>query len=52
MNVIEIFCHVDDFCQIFEKFWRDFLLKSNVQKKNRPTSLALSEMITSIISFL
>jgi hypothetical protein len=47
----ELFCSVDDFCQIFEPQWQKQLLGHNLQLRNRQRSLRLSEMMTILIGF-
>ena len=47
----ELFCSVDDFCQIFEPQWQKQLLGHNLQIRKRERSLSLSEIMTILISF-
>lgn len=47
----ELFCCVDDFCQVFEVQWQRQLLSHGLQQRNRPRSLCLSEMMTILIGF-
>ena len=47
----ELFCHVDDFCQVFEPQWQRHLLTHNVTVRRRQRSLALSEVMTILIGF-
>ncbi|CAA9397313.1 Mobile element protein [uncultured Leptolyngbya sp.] len=47
----ELFCSVDDFCRSFEPQWKQQLLGSGLQLRNRPRSLSLSEIMTILISF-
>jgi hypothetical protein len=47
----ELFCSVDDFCQGFEGQWKQQLLGSGIQLRNRPRSLSLSEIMTISIAF-
>jgi len=49
--ITHIFCHIDDFCQIFEKKWNKILLRSKQQSRVRSSSLSMSEMMTIIICF-
>ena len=46
-----LFCHVDDFCQIFEPQWQQHLLSSKKKRRHRPRSLSLSEIMTILIAF-
>ena len=47
----ELFCHVDDFCQVFEPQWQQQLLSDGLAKRRRCRSLALSEIMTILVSF-
>ena len=51
MDVIELFCEIDDFCLIFEAQWKQTLLSSNSQKKEKKCRLSLSEVMTIIVHF-
>lgn len=46
-----LFCHVDDFCQVFEVQWRKKLLTNGGIRRNRKRSLCLSEIITILVAF-
>lgn len=52
-KIIEIFCHVDDFCKKFEKAKEGFVLPRDTDKKtrNKPCKLSDSEVITILIYF-
>lgn len=47
----ELFCSVDDFCQGFEGQWKQQLLRSGLQLRNRPRGLSPSEIMTISIAF-
>jgi hypothetical protein len=51
MNILPIFCDVDDFCLIFEPLWHRRLLQSGTTRRNKPSALALSEVMTILILF-
>jgi len=51
MSVLELFCHVDDFCRSFEPKWHTRCLASGAQRRNRARELALSEIMTILILF-
>ena len=51
ISLENLFCHVDDFCQIFEPRWRHHLLSHNVKPRQRQRSLVLSEIMTILIGF-
>jgi hypothetical protein len=46
-----LFCHVDDFCQIFEPKWHSLLLGNGLQQRQRQRSLCMSEIMTILITF-
>lgn len=50
-SVVELFCHVDDFCQVFEPHWHHFLLHSGRRNRRRARRLCLSEIMTILIHF-
>ena len=51
MDLVELFCDVDDFCQSFEPIWHQHLLKNTGKKRQKPCRLSLSEIMTIIIAF-
>ena len=51
MSLIELFCHVDDFCQVFEPEWQRQRLASGVVCRQRTRRLCLSEIMTILILF-
>jgi hypothetical protein len=51
MSVLELFCHVDDFCRAFEPKWHAQCLTSDSKRRNRARELALSEIMTILILF-
>jgi hypothetical protein len=46
-----LFCHIDDFCQVFEPQWQSRLLSTGVKRRGRARSLSLSEIMTILVSF-
>ena len=50
-SVEELFCSVDDFCQVFERQWQSKLISHNLQVRKRKRSLCLSEVMTILIGF-
>lgn len=46
-----MFCEVDNFCQRFESRWNEQLLQSPAKRRNCPSTLALSEVMTIVIAF-
>lgn len=51
MSVLELFCAVDDFCQLFEPAWHTHCLSSGTKQRNRAHDLTLSERMTILILF-
>lgn len=51
MSLLELFCHVDDFCQQFEPSWQRQLLPAGTIKRVKATQLSTSEIMTIIIHF-
>ncbi len=51
LSLEDLFCSVDDFCQIFEPRWEQQLLSHNLRKRKRSRTLCLSEIMTIVISF-
>lgn len=51
MELLELFCDVDDFCQAFVPQWRQRLLQNQVIKRVREPGLSLSERMTIMIHF-
>ena len=51
LSLEDLFCSVDDFCQGFEGQWKQHLLGSGLQMRNRPRRLSLSEVMTILIAF-
>ena len=51
MNLVELFCHVDDFCQAFEGAWIRHQLTTGHRRRRRAGHLCLSEIMTLLIWF-
>lgn len=51
MDILVLFCDLDDFCRRFEPVWRQRLLGSGAKKRNRLSGLALSEVMTLLVWF-
>lgn len=51
MSLLELFCHVDDFCQAFAPKWQQMLLGQGLRQRRREAKLSLSEQMTIIIHF-
>jgi hypothetical protein len=51
MDILPLFCDIDDFCQFFEPAWRRRLLASGSCRRHKPGSLSLSEVMTILVLF-
>lgn len=51
MSLLELFCHVDDFCQTFEPQWQRTQVAQGTRRRNRPGQLSTSEIMTIVIHF-
>jgi transposase len=51
MDILPLFCDIDDFCRLFEPAWRRRLLTSGKCRRNKPGALALSEVMTILVLF-
>jgi Transposase DDE domain len=51
MDILSVFCHIDDFCRRFEPAWQRHLLASTAKKRNRPSRFSLSEIMTILVLF-
>lgn len=51
MNLIELFCNIDDFWINFKSAWHKRLLETNTRKRVRSTNLSTSEIMTIIVLF-
>jgi hypothetical protein len=51
MNLLELYCHVDEFVKSFLPEWNKHLLNENKKKRNRHSRLSPSEIITILIHF-
>lgn len=51
MDILPVFCDIDDFCQFFEPLWKKRLLSSGERQRDRAARLCLSEVMTIIVMF-
>jgi len=51
MDILPVFCDIDDFCQFFEPRWKRRLLSSGARHRDRAGCLCLSEVMTIIVLF-
>ena len=50
MDIVQLFCEIDDFYKVFETVWRKHLLGSR-RVRNRATRLSMSEVMTILVLF-
>ena len=50
-KLVDLFCHVDDFCKAFLPQWQKLQLESGERKRNRKGRMSESEIMTIIIAF-
>jgi hypothetical protein len=51
MDILPVFCDIDDFCQLFEPLWKQRLLATGERQRDRAARLCLSEVMTIIVLF-
>ncbi len=51
MDILPVFCDIDDFCQFFEPLWKRRRLSSGERQRDRAARLCLSEVMTIIVLF-
>lgn len=51
MDILPVFCDIDDFCLFFEPLWKRRLLSSGDRHRDRAGYLCLSEVMTIIVMF-
>ncbi len=51
MDILPLFCDIDDFCLLFEPLWHERLLAEQPRQRRRTATLCLSEVMTLIVGF-
>jgi hypothetical protein len=51
VDILSLFCEIDDFCKIFEKVWRTRQLAGSKRRRNRRTRLSQSEVMTILVLY-
>lgn len=51
LDILSLFCDIDDFCHLFEPAWRRRLLASGKCCRHNPGALSLSEVMTILVLF-
>ena len=50
MDIVQLFCEIDDFYKVFETVWRKHLI-GNGRVRNRATRLSMSEVMTILVLY-
>ncbi len=45
MDILPVYCDIDDFCQFFEPLWKQRLLSAGERRRDRAARLCLSEVM-------
>lgn len=51
MDILPVFCDIDDFCLFFEPHWRRRLLADGARRRHKPSALTTSEVMTILVLF-
>ena len=51
MDILPLFCDIDDFCLLFEPHWHRHLLADGAKHRHKPSALSLSEVMTILVLF-
>ena len=51
MDILPLFCDIDDFCLLFEPLWKRRLLADGAVRRHKPSALSLSEVMTILVLF-
>lgn len=51
MDIVAVFCQVDDFCQVFEPRFNRQLISSGQRKRIKPSVMSRSEVMTILMTF-
>ena len=51
MDIVALFCDIDDFCLRFEPHWHPRLLTQGAHPRQREATLTLSEVMTIEVAF-
>jgi hypothetical protein len=52
MDIVSIFCAIDDFCELSEPCWQQHLLAAAPKQRDRKPRLCLSEVLTISLVFI
>ena len=50
-SLLELFCSIDDFCQVYEPMMHQMLLENGLASRKRASRMSMSEMMTLVVHF-
>jgi hypothetical protein len=50
-SLLELFCSIDDFCQVYEPMMHQMLLENGLARRQRTSRMSMSEMMTLVVHF-
>jgi len=51
VDILSLFCEIDDFCKVFEQVWRKRQLADGKRRRNRPPGLSQAEVMTILVLY-
>lgn len=51
MDILTVFCEIDDFCKVFEPRFNQMLIGDGTRRRNKPSTMSLSEVMTILVLF-
>ncbi len=51
MDILTVFCEIDDFCNEFEPRFNQMLIGDGTRQRNKPGAMSLSEVMTILVLF-
>lgn len=51
MNILTVFCEIDDFCKVFEPRFNQMLIENGVRRRCKPSGLRNSEVMALLVMF-
>ena len=51
MDILTVFCEIDDFCKEFEPRFNQMLIGEGKRRRNKPNAMTLSEVMTILVLF-
>jgi hypothetical protein len=51
MDILTVFCQIDDFCGEFEPKFNQMLIGDGIRQRNKPDAMRLSDVMTILVMF-